>query len=56
VLAHLSQRCNAPEVARGTVAPRLAQAGFAGELVLADQDGGGVPIAVRGPAQQALFP
>jgi phosphoribosyl 1,2-cyclic phosphodiesterase len=56
VLAHLSQRCNAPEVAHGTIAPRLAHLGFAGELVLADQEGGGTPIMVRGPAQQALFP
>jgi phosphoribosyl 1,2-cyclic phosphodiesterase len=56
VLAHLSQRCNAPEVAHGAIAPRLAQIGFAGDLVLADQEGGGAPITVRGPAQQALFP
>lgn len=56
VLAHLSQRCNAPEVAHGTVAPRLASAGFAGALLLAAQDGNTEPVEVRGPAQRALFP
>ena len=38
VLAHLSQRCNSPEAARGTVEPALRASGFAGDLVVALQD------------------
>ncbi|MGQ0701630.1 MAG: MBL fold metallo-hydrolase [Gemmatimonadales bacterium] len=38
VLAHLSQQCNAPEVARGTVEPVLRAKGFQGALHVAAQD------------------
>ncbi len=38
VLAHLSQRCNSPEAARGTVEPALRACGFTGDLVVALQD------------------
>jgi phosphoribosyl 1,2-cyclic phosphodiesterase len=38
VLAHLSQRCNSPEAARGAVEPALRACGFVGELVVALQD------------------
>lgn len=37
VLAHLSERCNSEEAARGEVAPALAVAGFSGELHVARQ-------------------
>jgi phosphoribosyl 1,2-cyclic phosphodiesterase len=55
VLAHLSQRCNSPEAAREAVLQRLDEAGFLGELHLADQDGGLPPIAVQAPLQGAMF-
>ncbi len=55
VLAHLSQRCNSPEAAGGTVRRHLDAVGFTGELILADQAGEVPPITVRGPAQRALF-
>lgn len=38
VLAHLSRKCNSPEVARATVEPVLREAGFRGELFVAVQD------------------
>lgn len=38
VLAHLSQRCNSPEVARDTVEPVLRSCGFRGEFAVALQD------------------
>jgi phosphoribosyl 1,2-cyclic phosphodiesterase len=38
VLAHLSQQCNAPEVARATVEPVLRRNGFRGRLEVALQD------------------
>jgi phosphoribosyl 1,2-cyclic phosphodiesterase len=38
VLAHLSQQCNAPEVARRAVEPVLRSRGFRGELHVAEQD------------------
>lgn len=37
VLAHLSERCNRPEMAREAVAAALATRGFDGELLVADQ-------------------
>lgn len=55
VLAHLSQRCNSEEAARGTVMTSLSARGFRGDLVLAEQDGPMAAIAIRGPAQQSLF-
>lgn len=55
VLAHLSQRCNTPEAARTIVDGALSAKGFAGELVLAEQEGPMAPIAVRGPVQRTLF-
>lgn len=38
VLAHLSQECNAPELARAAVAEALAEVGYRGALLLATQD------------------
>jgi phosphoribosyl 1,2-cyclic phosphodiesterase len=38
VLAHLSDRCNRPEVALQTVRPALAAQGFRGSLLVASQD------------------
>ncbi|NOT09071.1 MAG: MBL fold metallo-hydrolase [Gemmatimonadales bacterium] len=38
VLAHLSQRCNRPDVARAAVEPALRRSGFAGVLEVALQD------------------
>ncbi len=38
VLVHLSQQCNAPEVARQTVEPILRSRGFRGEVFVAEQD------------------
>lgn len=55
VLAHLSQRCNSAELARTVVAARLAEAGFGGELVLAEQDGPMAAITLAAPAQGSLF-
>lgn len=49
VLAHLSQRCNTPEAAVATVRPALEQAGFAGQLCVATQDGPMAPVALRRP-------
>jgi phosphoribosyl 1,2-cyclic phosphodiesterase len=50
VLAHLSQRCNSPAVARETVEPLLRSCGFAGELHVAVQERPLQPIALRSPA------
>lgn len=55
VLAHLSQRSNSVDHAHATIAPRLAAAGFAGDLVFATQDGPMPPVRLRTPAQQSLF-
>lgn len=38
VLAHLSQRCNSPRVAAGTVRAALARTAFRGELLVTAQD------------------
>jgi phosphoribosyl 1,2-cyclic phosphodiesterase len=38
VLAHLSQQCNAPEVARAAVEPHLRRLGFRGTVAVAVQD------------------
>lgn len=38
VLAHLSQQCNAPDVARQAVEPVLKSRGFRGDLHVAEQD------------------
>jgi phosphoribosyl 1,2-cyclic phosphodiesterase len=38
VLAHLSQQCNTPEVARAAIEPRLRARGFRGDLAVAVQD------------------
>jgi phosphoribosyl 1,2-cyclic phosphodiesterase len=42
VLAHLSQRCNTPAVARAAVEPVLRRSGFLGDLYVAGQD---LPLA-----------
>lgn len=54
VLAHLSQRCNSPDTALGTVQPALARAGFRGALHVATQHGPMGPIPVAMPAQGRL--
>jgi len=46
VLAHVSERCNAPGLARAQVRDRLDPLGFDGELLVAPQDGVLGPIAV----------
>ena len=55
VLAHLSQRCNSPEVATACVTASLATAGFRGSLHVATQDGPMAPIPIFHPAQRSLF-
>lgn len=55
ILAHLSQRCNTPEVATRVVGEALARAGFAGALYVADQDRPSQPITVPSPRQRSLF-
>jgi phosphoribosyl 1,2-cyclic phosphodiesterase len=55
VLAHLSQQCNAPDVARAAVEPQLRARGFRGTLVVAHQDQplGPIPVpAAPGAAEQ----
>jgi hypothetical protein len=47
VLAHLSQQCNAPDIARSTVEPFLRARGFKGTLAVAVQDEPIAPLAVR---------
>lgn len=54
VLAHLSQRCNTEEAARGTISAALAAEGYRGELVLAVQDGPMGSVTVKGPVQLGL--
>jgi len=48
VLAHLSQQCNRPELARGAVAPALEARGFRGTLLVSTQDTALAPFTVRG--------
>lgn len=55
VLAHLSERCNAPATAEQAVGSRLRAAGFRGALHLADQAGSLPPVSLRPPVQPALF-
>ncbi len=55
VLAHLSQRCNTPDVARRTVTDHLTRAGYTGSLHVAHQDDPIGPIALHAPPQRALF-
>ena len=52
VLAHLSERCNTPDFARSTIAPRLAQVGYRGQLHVALQDEPLPAIAVSAGAAQ----
>jgi phosphoribosyl 1,2-cyclic phosphodiesterase len=54
VLAHLSQRCNTAEDARGAVEPALRRAGFAGALHVALQDEPLEPLAVERPRRAQL--
>jgi phosphoribosyl 1,2-cyclic phosphodiesterase len=54
VLAHLSQKSNTPDTARGTIAPVLAARGFAGDLHVATQDGPMPAIRLTGPMQRVL--
>lgn len=55
VLAHLSERCNTPELAKETVAVALARAGFAGEIVVASQDRPSGPIVIGRKMQEQLL-
>ncbi len=57
VLAHLSQQCNSPDVARRTVEPLLRRRGFRGELLVAEQDAPLAPIQLSrsGPELLDLF-
>jgi phosphoribosyl 1,2-cyclic phosphodiesterase len=57
VLAHLSQRCNSPEVARRTVEPALRRNGFRGAFHVAEQDAPLAPIRLaRWLEALELFP
>jgi len=58
VLAHLSQQCNSPDVARRTVEPVLRRGGFRGEFHVAEQDMPLAPIRLTrsGPEVLELFP
>ncbi len=56
ILAHLSQRCNSPDAARGTVEPALAARGFRGALHVAEQHGPMPPMTLQLPEQGSLFP
>ncbi|HEY9383291.1 MAG TPA: hypothetical protein VIP80_07225, partial [Gemmatimonadales bacterium] len=57
VLAHLSQRCNSPEVARRTVEPALRSNGFRGAFHVAEQDAPLAPIRLaRWLEALELFP
>lgn len=47
MLAHLSRQCNAPDVARATVAALLAARGFRGTIAVALQHGAVGPLPVR---------
>jgi phosphoribosyl 1,2-cyclic phosphodiesterase len=61
VLAHLSDSCNDPGMARDEVGLRLERKGFRGHLEVADQDDAGTPIDMEAlrhaaaPAQLSLF-
>lgn len=55
VLAHLSERCNTPEMASATVRGALESVGFGGELHVAPQNEPAGPIVLRLPAQRALL-
>lgn len=61
VLAHLSDHCNEPSLARSTVGDALAGCGYSGPIVVAPQDEPIEPIDVAalrvraGPGQYSLF-
>lgn len=55
VLAHLSQRCNAPEIAYNTITTALQTSGYQGIIRLAEQSGPMEPIQLHGPAQPSLL-
>jgi len=56
ILTHLSQQCNAPEVARKTIEPVLRARGFRGTVHVAEQEQPlqAIPV-VRGAEQVELF-
>jgi len=56
VLAHLSDRCNTPELALGTVAGALAGTAFRGRLVVAKQDAPLPPLEVGAALEQLTLP
>lgn len=56
VLAHLSDRCNRPELALRTVQTELAGSAFAGRIVVAGQDAPTPTIEVGTPAPQLALP
>jgi hypothetical protein len=53
ILTHLSQQCNAPEVARGTIEPVLRARGFRGTVHVAEQERPLQPIPVGNRVEQA---
>ncbi|MFW6089762.1 MAG: MBL fold metallo-hydrolase [Gemmatimonadota bacterium] len=61
VLAHLSEHCNEPELARTVVGRALTECGFSGALLVASQDAPVAPIDIAelrvraGPGQLSLF-
>ena len=46
ILAHVSEQCNHPDLARAQVLGRLEPLGFAGDLLVAPQDGALGPVGV----------
>lgn len=53
VLAHLSERCNAPDVALGSMRTALGRSGFGGTLTAARQDAVVGPFTPSGPRAEA---
>jgi len=56
VLAHLSERCNTPDLARATVAAALRGTAFRGRLVVAAQDRPTAPLDVGAGLEQLALP
>lgn len=56
VLAHLSDRCNRPDLALREVETALRGTAFTGRIVVAEQDAPGAPIDVGAPGLQLALP
>jgi len=56
VLAHLSDRCNTPELALDALAGALAGTAFRGRLVVAKQDAPLPPLEVGAALEQLTLP